>query len=137
MPDILCFYLCPRKVAKIKRIKNCACVESRNAKAFVYSRDVKAHARINTCSYSCKKPLKLYDPNEYLTFIGQTSIYTKSVFRPTRFNFDLKSTLRFAMFYGGFLQALTILWFLSEIWPLHIFWNLIATWLLEFTIKIF
>jgi len=80
MPDILCFYRCPSKVAKIERNKNCACVESRNAKASVYSRDVNAHAKINTCRYSCKMPLKLYDPNEYLTLIGQTSIYTKKCF---------------------------------------------------------
>jgi hypothetical protein len=108
MPDILCFYPCPSKVAKIEHNKNSAFMESRNVKAFVYSRDVNAHAKINTCRYSCKKPLKLYEPNKYLILIGQTSIYTKSVFRTTRSNFELKSTLRFAMFYGGFPQALNI-----------------------------
>ena len=59
MPDILCFYPCPSKVAKIERNKNCACVESRNAKAFVYCRNVNARAKINTCRYSCKKAVKI------------------------------------------------------------------------------
>jgi len=59
MLDILCFYPCPSKVAKIERNKNCTWVENRNAKAFVCSRDVNAHAKINTCRYSCKKAVKI------------------------------------------------------------------------------
>jgi hypothetical protein len=59
MPDILCFYPCPSKVAKIERNKNCACVKRRNTKVSVYSRDVNAHAKINTCRYSCKKAIKI------------------------------------------------------------------------------
>jgi hypothetical protein len=35
---------------------------------------------MNASRYSCKNPLKLYDTTEYLTFIGQTSIYTQQCF---------------------------------------------------------
>jgi hypothetical protein len=59
MLDILCFYPCLSKVAKFERNNNCACVESRNPKAFVYSRDVNAHAKINTCRYSRKNAVKI------------------------------------------------------------------------------